>query len=493
MVFDLDSILGQISKDKRIARKILVDAMESAMLSAARKHFGHNLNLEARYNDTTGEVDVFMYQVVVSQVIDTATQISLEKARVLDPQSMIGDELGQRLETAGLGRIAAQTARQVIAQKLRDAERGVIFDEFKESRGELISGIVQRYERGNVIVNLGRTEAMLPKREQIPNERYRQGDRIKGVILDVDPSGRGPQIILSRSHNSFLIKLFEEQLEDDITAKNVLEIKAAAREPGSRAKIAVYARDNSIDPIGACVGIKGSRVLAVGQELKGEKIDIIAWTADEPSYIARSLAPAEVSRVVVDEDNRSMLVVVEDNELSKAIGRRGENVKLASRLTGWKLDVRSVSAAEEESRAARRSLDSIPGIAFTESELLFQEGFQSLREVANATMNDIKDVLSCTEERAQKIIDSARLVHEENDKSSIANKNQDAPAGPITDLHQLVLAANVRKDLLRNGINSIQAVLESEDSKLEAALGDIDLVQVVRQSVDDFLSTKKPR
>jgi transcription termination/antitermination protein NusA len=418
MVFDLDAILGQISKDKRIARKILVEAMESAMLSAARKHFGHNLNLEAKYNDTTGEVDVFMYQVVVDQVVDPSTQLSLEKAHLLDPQSLIGDEIGQRLETGGLGRVAAQTARQVIAQKLRDAERGVIFDEFKDSRGALISGIVQRYERGNVIVNLGRTEALLPKREQIPNERYRQGDRIKGIILDVDPSGRGPQIILSRSHTSFLIKLFEEQVSE--IANGTLVIKASAREPGKRAKLAVYANDDSVDPVGACVGIKGARVLAVGQELKGEKIDIITWTADEPSYIARALA--EVSRVVVDEESHSMLVVVEDHELSKAIGRGGENVKLASRLTGWKLDVRSVSAAEEESRIARRSLDSIPCIVFTESELLFQEGYQSLKEVASASVSEIKDVLNCTEDRAEKLIEAAKEIHFDSSFNAIGSK-----------------------------------------------------------------------
>ncbi|RIL00232.1 MAG: transcription termination/antitermination protein NusA, partial [Proteobacteria bacterium] len=369
MSFDLDSIIGQIGRDRGINRELLIEAIESAMLSAARKHYGHNLNLETKYNPETGEVEVIQFKTVVERVEDEGTQISVNDARKeYDAEALPGDELGKKLDTAVLGRIAAQTAKQVIIQKVRDAERGVIYEEYKNSKGELINGIVQRYDRGNVIVNLGRTEAILPKREQIMRERYRQGDRIRGMILDIDRSARGPQIILTRSHPDFLRKLFEIEVPE--ISEGIIEIKAVAREPGERAKIAVYSSDPSVDPVGACVGIKGSRVQAVVQELRGERIDIITWTPDEPSFVARALSPAEVSRVVVDKDDHAMEVIVADDQLSLAIGRRGQNVKLASKLTGWRIDVRSVTVAEEEAKRARASLEAIPGVDFTRAELL---------------------------------------------------------------------------------------------------------------------------
>ncbi|MEI6517107.1 MAG: transcription termination factor NusA, partial [bacterium] len=319
--FDLNAILSQMGRDKGIDKQVLIEAVESAMLSAARKHFGHNLNLETKFNEETGEIEVVQFKVVVERVEDNDTQILLKEARAeVDPDAMIGDELGKKLDTEVLGRIAAQTAKQVIMQKVRDAERGVIFEEYKDSKGDLINGIVLRLERGNIVVNLGRTEAILPKREQIQRERYRPGDRLRGMILDVDRSARGPQIILTRSHPDLLKKLFE--LEVPEIADRVIELKAVAREPGERAKIAVYSNDSGVDPVGACVGIKGSRVQAVVQELRGERIDIITWTPDEPSFVARALSPAEVSRVVVDEEQHSMEVIVPDDQLSLAIGRR---------------------------------------------------------------------------------------------------------------------------------------------------------------------------
>jgi transcription termination/antitermination protein NusA len=302
--FDLNAILSQMGRDKGIDKQVLVEAVESAMLSAARKHYGHNLNLETKFNEETGEIEVVQFKVVVETVEDADTQISLPDARrEVDPDAMVGDELGKKLDTVALGRIAAQTAKQVIMQKVRDAERGVIYEEYKDCKGDLINGIVLRLERGNIIVNLGRTEAILPKREQIQRERYRPGDRLRGMVLDVDRSARGPQIILSRSHPDLIKKLFE--LEVPEIADGVIELKAVAREPGERAKIAVHSNDGGVDPVGACVGIKGSRVQAVVQELRGERIDIITWTPDEPSFVARALAPAEVSRVVVDEEQHS--------------------------------------------------------------------------------------------------------------------------------------------------------------------------------------------
>ncbi|MCB0320311.1 MAG: transcription termination factor NusA, partial [Bdellovibrionales bacterium] len=258
MGYDLRAVLGQLARDKGIDQASLVEVVESAMLSAARKHYGHNLNLETQYDEDLGTIEVLQFKTVVENVEDPDSQVSLQEARRdYDPEAMVGDELGRKLDTEMLGRIAAQTAKQVIIQKVRDAERGVIYDEYKDSKGDLINGIVQRYDRGNLIINLGRTEAILPRREQIARERYRQGDRIRGMILDIDRSARGPQIILTRSHPDFLKKLFEIEVPE--IAEGTIEIKAVAREPGERAKIAVHSNDGSVDPVGACVGIKGSR------------------------------------------------------------------------------------------------------------------------------------------------------------------------------------------------------------------------------------------
>jgi transcription termination/antitermination protein NusA len=479
MGLDLISLLGQIGKDKGIDKQILIDAVESAMLSAARKHYGHNLNLEAKFDEDSGEVEVVLYRNVVDALVDDATEILLKDAKVLDPDARVGDELGQLLETKELGRIAAQTAKQVIAQKLRDAERGVIFEEFKESKGSLINGIVQRYDRGNVVVNLGRTEAILPRREQIQRERYRQGDRIRCLILDVDPSLRGPQIILTRSHPDFLAKLFENEVSE--IAEGVIEIKGVAREPGDRAKVAVYSHDGSVDPVGACVGVRGSRVLAVKQELRGEKVDIVTWTPDDPSYVARALSPAEVTRVVVDEDNRSMEVIVNDDQLSLAIGRRGQNVKLASKLTGWKLDVRSVSAAEEEGRKARVSLESISDIGFTEVELLLLGGYSNVKEVADATAQDISnDIEGISLERAQILIEGA---------NSVISRNGGFENERLTDVHRLVLPPSVRDVLIENGFSSIQKLLDAEDEELlRLDVIDDQELQRIRSSVETFLN-----
>ncbi|MCB0318807.1 MAG: transcription termination/antitermination protein NusA, partial [Bdellovibrionales bacterium] len=327
MHIDLNALLTQIGKDKGIDKSVLIEAVESAVLSAARKQYGHNLNLETQFDEERSFIEVLQFKTVVDAVEDDATQISVNDARKeYDSEAIVGDEFGKKLDTSKLGRIAAQTAKQVIIQKMRDAERIAIFDEYKGSKGELINGIVQRYDRGTVIVNLGRTEAALPRKEQISRERYRQGDRIRAMILDIDSSARGPQIILTRSHPEFLTKLFEVEVPE--IREGIVNIKAVAREPGIRAKVAVHSTDSSVDPVGACVGINGSRVRAVVEELRGEKIDIITWTPDEPSFVAKSLSPAEVVRVLVDEEDRSMEVTVPDDQLSLAIGRRGQNVKL---------------------------------------------------------------------------------------------------------------------------------------------------------------------
>ncbi len=481
--FDLNAILSQIGRDKGIDKLVLIEAIESAMLSAARKHFGHNLNLESKFNEDSGEIEVVQFKIVVDEVQDPGTQISIEDARrEYDSEAMVGDELGKKLDTAVLGRIAAQTAKQVIIQKVRDAERGVIYEEYKDTKFELINGIVQRYDRGNVIVNLGRTEAILPKREQIARERYRQGDRLRSMILDIDRSARGPQIVLTRSHPDFLKKLFS--LEVPEIAEGVIEIKGVAREPGERAKIAVTSSDPGVDPVGACVGIKGSRVQAVVQELRGERIDIITWTSDEPSFVARALSPAEVARVVVDEDEHSMEVIVNDDQLSLAIGRRGQNVKLASKLTGWRLDVRSVSVAEEEAKRARASLEAIPGIGFTDAEMLFQEGYRSARDVADANLEDLLAIEGFTSEKASELLKNSRDHADKLEAEAIAGG---FGLGIVTDLDKLSLAPEMKSKLLTNGYKTIQSLVVADIDQLLQIEGMAESdVEAIRQATDSF-------
>src|SRR3989475_6222903 len=359
MLPDLNRVIEQVSKEKGIDRDIIVKALEEAMLSAAKKTFGHEKNIEAKFNPELGEVELFEIKTVVDNVEDPENQVTLAEARVkLDPDAEVGDELLAKLPADKFGRIAAQAAKQNVIQRVRDAERDIIYNEFKGRKGELFSGIVQRFEKKNIIVNLGRTDAILPEKEQIPRERYRQGDRIRAYILDVELTGKGPQIVLSRTHPGLLIKLFEQEVPE--IYEGIVEVKGAAREPGGRAKIAVTSNDRDVDPGGACVGMRGTRVQAVVQELRGEKIDIVHWTADQAEYVCRALAPAKVSKIIIDDEEHSMEVIVPDDQLSLAIGKRGQNVRLAARLTGWKIDARSESEAEEGKRRAGSSLRAIP-------------------------------------------------------------------------------------------------------------------------------------
>ena len=408
---ELSRVIEQVSKEKGIDRAIVVSAIESAMLSAAKKIVGPTIHLEAKFNPEVGEVELFKILTVVDQVTDPDAQISKEDARNnLDPDAEIGDELLEKLDQS-YGRIAAQAAKQSLIQRLRDAERDIIFNEFKDRKGELThSGIVQRFEKKNIIVNLGRTDAILPEKEQIPRERYRQGDRIRAFILEVEMTSKGPQIVLSRTHPGFLMKLFEQEVPE--VYEGIVEIKGAAREPGGRAKIAVVSNDPDVDPVGACVGMKGTRVQAVVQELRGEKIDIVHWTPDPAEFVCRALAPAKVAKIIMDEDEKSMEVIVPDDQLSLAIGRKGQNVRLASRLTGFKLDVRSESEADEEARQARASLTSVPGIGDVAAELLYQNGFKSAEEVAQADEQAIGEIEGLGAEKAVSILKAARAYVE---------------------------------------------------------------------------------
>jgi N utilization substance protein A len=404
---ELSRVIEQVSKEKGIDRTIVVNAIEAAMLSAARKMVAPTTHLEAKFNPEIGEVELFKILTVAETVNDPEAEISLEDARTkLDPEAQIGDELLERLDQR-YGRIAAQAAKQNLIQRLRDAERDIIFNEFKDRKGELThSGIVQRFEKKNIIVNLGRTDAILPEKEQIPRERYRQGDRIRAYIIEVEMSSKGPQIVLSRTHPGFLMKLFEQEVPE--VYEGIVEIKGAAREPGGRAKIAVVSNDADVDPVGACVGMKGTRVQSVVQELRGEKIDIVHWTSDPAEFVCRALAPAKVAKIIMDEDERSMEVIVPDDQLSLAIGRKGQNVRLASRLSGFKLDVRSESEAEDEARQSRASLVGVPGIGDVTAELLYQNGFKSAEEVAGAEESTLAEIDGLGPEKAGGILKAVR-------------------------------------------------------------------------------------
>jgi len=395
-----------VSKEKGIDKTIVVAAVEEMMHSAARRTFGPDRNIESRYNQELGEIELFEIKTVVEQVANPTLEASLGEARGrYDPDAEIGDEILIKLDTATMGRIAAQAAKQNLIQHIRDAERKQIFNEFKDRRDEVVSGIVQRFERKNMIVNLGRTEAILPEKEQIPHERYRQGDRVRALIVDVDLSEKGLSIVLSRTSNEFLIKLFEQEVPE--IYEGIVEIRQCAREPGGRAKVAVYSKDSDVDPVGACVGMKGTRVQSVVQELRGEKIDIVPWTDDQAELVCRALAPAKVSKVIIDEEEHAMEVIVPDDQLSLAIGKRGQNVRLAHRLTGWKLDVRSEAEAEEEARSARASLNAIPGIGDINAELLFQYGYRSSEQLAEADEEHF-DVEGISPERARQLVVAAR-------------------------------------------------------------------------------------
>ncbi|HVN90363.1 MAG TPA: transcription termination factor NusA [Candidatus Binataceae bacterium] len=436
MAVDLNRVIEQVSKEKGIDKAIVVSAVEEMMHSAARRTFGAERNIESRFNADLGEVELFEIKTVVERVANPSSEVELEDAHTkYDPDAQVGDEILIKLDTATMGRIAAQAAKQNLIQHIRDAERRQIYNEFKDRKEEVVSGIVQRFERKNMIVNLGRTEAILPEKEQIPHERYRQGDRIRAVILEVDLSEKGLAIILSRTANLFLVKLFEQEVPE--MYEGIVEIRQCAREPGGRAKVAVYSKDSDVDPVGACVGMKGTRVQSVVQELRGEKIDIVPWTDDQAELVCRALAPAKVSKVIIDEDDHAMEVIVPDDQLSLAIGKRGQNVRLAHRLSGWKLDVRSDSEAEEEARNARASLNAIPGIGDINAELLYQWGFRSAEQLAEAN-EETFEVEGITPERASQLIHAARewVVTRrrlEEEKAAQAAANDEAAEGDTAE------------------------------------------------------------
>jgi N utilization substance protein A len=400
-IIPLKREIDQIAKDKGIDRKMIIEALEEAMKQAARRKFGQDREIEARFNDEMGEIELFEFREAVDRVDDPERQIGIENARELDADAEFGDEIGVKLDTAGFGRILAQTAKQVIIQRVRDAERDIVYEEYKDRKGEVLNGIVRRFEKGAIVVDLGRAEALLPPKEQVPRENYRPGDRIRAYVLEINRVSKGPQIVLSRACIEMLKKLFEQEVPE--MYEGIVYIESAAREPGARSKIAVASRDSDVDPVGACVGMKGSRVQAVVQELRGERIDIVPWSPDPARYVCSALSPAQVSKVIIDEGERSMDVIVPDDQLSLAIGRKGQNVRLAVQLTGWRIDIKSESKMREVAQWFAEAVSVVEGCGDPEADWLLQRGITSLEDLSECQTDLLASLPGINEEGAERI------------------------------------------------------------------------------------------
>jgi N utilization substance protein A len=402
---ELLQIADAVAREKAIDRKIVLGAMEDAIAKAARSRYGSETEVRAEIDPKSGELHLSRHMLVVETVENPAMQISLEDARRRHPAAQIGDTIADPLPPLEYGRIAAQSAKQVIVQKVREAERDRQYDEYKDRIGDIVNGIVKRVEYGNVVVDLGRGEAIVRRDEMLPREVFRNGDRIRAYIYDVRREQRGPQIFLSRTHPQFMSKLFAQEVPE--IYDGIVEVKAVARDPGSRAKIAVQSRDSSVDPVGACVGMRGSRVQAVVNELQGEKIDIIPWSPDIATFVVNALAPAEVAKVVLDEERERIEVVVPDQQLSLAIGRRGQNVRLASQLTGWDIDILTEQEESERRQAefenrTRMFIDTL-NVDEVIGQLLASEGFNSVEELAMVDVKEIANIEGFDEDTAAEL------------------------------------------------------------------------------------------
>src|SRR3954471_18313961 len=505
----LDDVITQVAKDKGIEKEVLIATLEDAMKTAAKKHFGQERNLEAKFNSDKGVVEISQVITVVDQNVDPlniVNELTVEEAkkRGMDvaagdelafeifyrdedaaeakaPDEQSGDILGLKTFRRGFGRIAAQTAKQVLLQRTRDVERENVFNEYKDRKNEIVTGIARRMERGNLIVDLGRAEAVLPVREQVPRETYRPGDRVQAYVIDVLRESKGPQIILSRASVNLLTKLFEMEVPE--IAEGIVVIEAAAREPGGRAKIAVSSRDSDVDPVGACVGMKGSRVQAVVQELRGEKIDIVPWDEDPARFVCSALAPAEVARVIIDEANHAMELIVPDDQLSLAIGRRGQNVRLAAQLTGWKLDINSESRVRELREFANRSLGALPGVNEMLIETLYAHGFRQAKDVAEASPEVLAQIPGLDPSRIPAMQEAARKQMVD-DAAELSRMDHEREAARIAEarrhpdeLNQAERMARVRglgektiEALMSTGYKTVEDIANEKDLQ---KLGDV--------------------
>jgi len=424
MLSELDKVIDEIGKDRGIDKEALIQALEEALVKAARNKYGYNLEIEAQYNEELGEIELFQFKDVVETITSPVKEILPEDAKRVDPDAEVGDEIGVKMDTSQFGRIAAQTAKQVIMQNIREVERENTYNEYKDKKGEMVTGYVLMFEKASIIVMLGKHEAVLPGQEQIPGESFSLRDRIKGYVLDVKKITKGPQVLLSRTHPGFLLKLFE--LEVPEISDSVVKIHNVAREPGNRAKIAVESFESRVDPVGACVGNRGSRVQNIVQELHGERIDIIPWSDDPATFVCSALAPAEVSEIIVDDENHSMEIIVDDSQLSLAIGKKGQNVRLSAKITGWKIDIRSRSKYDESSKEHLNELIGIEGIDEAMAEKLINADILDLEAVHNAEVSELEAVLEIDKELAENIKEQAKLFLENNISSDEGAEQEEA-------------------------------------------------------------------
>ncbi|MDR0816133.1 MAG: transcription termination factor NusA [Desulfovibrio sp.] len=433
MNLELKKAIEQISKDRGLERDMLIDTLEEAVRISVLRRFNDEADIEVTYNDETGDIEVFQFKIVVSDgnVENTDSQISLTEARSHDPTVQLDDEVGFRVNVADLGRIAAQSAKQVIIQRMRDAEQEIIYEEYKDRIGEIVSGIVQRRDKGGWIINLGRTEAILPREDQIPREHYKRGDRVQALIIDVRKEGRGPQVVISRVHRDYMAALFRREVPE--VDDGVVQIIGVARDPGSRAKVAVLSRERDVDPVGACVGVRGSRIQNIVQELHGERIDIVIWSPDIATYARNSLAPALVLRIVVDEEENLLEIIVPDDQLTNAIGRKGQNVKLAARLLGWKVDI-FTERRYNEANAIGHGLEQVASVAEVSIEALLSAGYSSLDSLRDADDEELAEKLSISSARIADLRSAinflAPVVEESPEPSSVH------PAGVVQSAEQ---------------------------------------------------------
>ncbi|HWQ69703.1 MAG TPA: transcription termination factor NusA [Patescibacteria group bacterium] len=426
MGIDLLQVIEQVGREKEIDPAVLIEAVSAAILSASRKTLGAALDLRAEFDQRSRCFTLYAVRKVVEQVVNPHVEISIDEAQQLNPEAQLGDETKAEVKAKEFGRIAAQTAKQVIIQRVKEAERESVFQAFKARVGELVGGVVQRVAKGNVIVNLGKAEAILPPREQLPREDYRVGDRIRAYVLDVKKLPRGSQIVLSRTHPGLLAKLLEIEVPE--IYEGIVEIKAVARDAGERAKVAVASRDSNVDPVGACVGYRGSRIQAIVRELMGEKIDVIAWKDDPASFVRSALAPADIESVEVVQETHTLHVLVVDGQLSLAIGKRGQNARLAAKLLGWKVDVRGrgeiqkepeervqpelepVAPTAESLTDTDLRLAEVPGVGEKLADRLIEAGVDSCRKLADASDDVLIQVEGIGPKTAQRLIEAAKAA-----------------------------------------------------------------------------------
>jgi N utilization substance protein A len=461
--YELMEAMAQIAREKSVDKSILVETLEAGLLSAGRKRFGQTADIQVKFDEPSGKILMRLKRRIVEDALDPAQEIDLEEAQQSEPDARLGQEFVQELTLEDLGRNAIAAAKQVLVQRVREAERERIYEDYHDRVGEMVRGTVQQVDRGNIYVKLDRSEAILPPREQIARDRYHQGDHIKAFIIAVDKLARGPQIILSRTHPEFLRRLFEAEVPE--VAEKIIEIKGIAREPGSRAKVSVVSNDDKIDAVGACVGIKGSRVQAIVRELGGEKIDIVPWSQDPVVFVTRSLSPAKVLEAQIVDHEQKVLVSVADDQLSLAIGKGGQNARLAAKLTGWKIDLISKSERDRQREMEKRSridIEELEGAGPKLREKLIREGIETVQDLLKTSMEEILAIQGIGEKTAEKLIEEAKALQERRGRE-LAEENARAAAEVARIAAETAEAAAAATE--PRLIDSAEPVLDASDER----------------------------